>query len=47
MRLDKSAEVVMSNVKRENMEERNVRVIWVIWRLYKNIKGKNIKTWST
>ena len=47
MRLDKSAEVIMSNVKRKKMEERNVRVIWVIWRLYKNIKGKNIKIWST
>ena len=46
MRLDKSAEVVMSNVKRKNMEERNVRVIWVIWRLYKNIKHKKIKMWS-
>ena len=45
MRLDKSAEVVMPNVKR--VEERDVRVIWVIWRLYKNIKGKNIKIWST
>ena len=47
MRLDKSAEVIMSNVKRKKMEERNVRVMWVIWRLYKNIKGKKIKIWST
>ena len=47
MRLDKSAEVVTSNVKRKKMEERNVRVIWVIWRLYKNIKGKKVKMWST
>ena len=47
MRLDKSAEVVMPNVKKGKMKERDVRVIWVIWRLYKNIKGKKIKTWST
>ena len=47
MLLDKSTDVVMSNVKKEKMKERDVRVIWVIWRLYKNIKGKKIKMWST
>ena len=47
MRLDKSAEVVMSNVKREKWKKEMLGVIWVIWRLYKNIKHKKIKMWST
>ena len=36
-----------STREKGKIEERDVRVIWVIWRLYKNIKGKNIKMWST
>ena len=29
------------------MEERDVRIMWVIWKLYKNTKDKKVKMWST
>ena len=36
-----------STREKGKIEERDVRVMRVIWRLYKNIKGKKVKMWST
>ena len=40
MLLDKSAEVVMPNVKKGKMKERHVRVMWVIWSCIKILRAK-------
>ena len=36
-----------STREKGKIEERDVRVMWIILRLYKNIKGKKVKMWST
>ena len=42
-----SSNCLSSIREKGKIEERDVRAMWVIWRLYKNIKGKKVKMRST